>query len=719
MSKKKKEKSKKSPYNKSSLTHSMLAIFSKHPTQTFNYKQMAQRLEIKDSQTKNLISEILYELRDNENVVEISRGKYKFKSKGGYVTGIVDLSSKGYAHIISDDMDEIIYVSKNNLNHALHNDKVKVYLYAKRKSRHFEGEITEIIERSKTTFVGIVDISPNFAFLIPNHKAMPFDIFIPRGKLNKVKNGQVALAKIIDWPTKAKNPVGEIVEVLGNAGENNTEMHAILAEFDLPYKFNANINKAANKISDKISKSEIENRRDFRSVPTFTIDPEDAKDFDDALSFQKLSNGNYEVGVHIADVTHYIQPNTILDKEANERATSVYLVDRVVPMLPEKISNNICSLRPNEEKLTFSAVFEMDENANIINSWFGKTIIFSNRRFSYEDALSVIDTGEGDMSDAILKLDKLAKILRENRFKNGSVNFEHDEIKFHLNEHGVPVSVYFKEISDSNHLIEEFMLLANKKVAEFIGKTKNNIKPKTFVYRVHDKPDLEKFNAFAKLVTRFGYTIESTKEKKVSNSINNLLNQIKGKKEQNMLEKIAVRTMAKAIYTTKNIGHYGLNFDFYSHFTSPIRRYPDMMVHRLLHHYLSNGKNVQDEKYETTCKHCSFKEQLSEKAERSSIKYKQVEFMQDKLGQEFDGIISGITEWGIYVEIIENKCEGMIPMRELDDDFYIFDEENFRLIGKQFHKTFQLGDKISIEVKNTNLVKKHLDFALATKENNI
>jgi ribonuclease R len=711
MSKRKKHKKAKT-LSKSQLMDKILGQFSNHPSKTLNYKQIAKMLNVHDMHTKRLIVSLLNDLVDQEHLAEVYRGKFKLKSKGGYITGTVDLSSKGYAHIISEDIEDVVFVSKENLNHALHEDKVKVFLYAKRKTRHYEGEVTEVIERAKSTFVGIVEISDNYAFLIPNHKTMPFDIFIPFKQLNKVENGQVAIAEIVDWPMKAKNPVGKIIEVLGNPGENETEIHAILAEFDLPYKFPKNILNAADKIPVEITKTEIKNRRDFRNITTFTIDPEDAKDFDDALSFRKLDNNNYEVGVHIADVTHYLQENSILDKEAYNRATSVYLVDRVVPMLPEKLSNELCSLRPNEDKLCFSAVFEIDENANILNSWFGKTVIHSDRRFNYEEAQEVIISGKGDFADEILILHDLATKLRNLRFNNGSIAFEQAEVKFRLDKSGAPMSVYFKESKESNHLIEEFMLLANKKVAEYIGKAKKGTKPKTFVYRVHDNPDPDKISTFKKFLKKFGYSINPDSKNKLSQSLNKLLVDIQGKKEQNLIEKIAVRAMAKAIYSTKNIGHYGLSFEHYSHFTSPIRRYPDVMVHRILFSYLNDGKSVNEERYEKKCKHSSDMEMTAEKAERASIKYKQVEFMQDKVGKTFEGIISGITEWGIYVEIIENKCEGMIPMRELSDDFYIFDEENYRIVGRHFNKSYQLGDKVKIQVKSANLVKKQLDFII-------
>ncbi|MCK4663431.1 MAG: ribonuclease R [Bacteroidales bacterium] len=711
MSKSKKKKS----FNKRTLSNKILGIFSNNPTKSYNYKQIAQKFEIKDIATKQLITTILYEFVEYENLIEVYKGKFKFKSKGGFVTGTVDLTSKGYAHIITDDIENIVYVSKSNLNHALHNDKVKVYLYAKRKSRHFEGEVVEIIERTKSSFVGTLEITRNFAFLVPSSKTMPVDIFIPQKNLNKAENGQKVIAKIIDWPKRAKNPVGEIVEILGYPGENEAEIHAILAEFDLPLRFPDNIFKAADKIEENISKKEIAKRRDFRKITTFTIDPEDAKDFDDAISIEKINNGNWEIGIHIADVTHYINQETVVDKEAYKRATSIYLVDRVVPMLPERLSNNLCSLRANEDKLCFSAVFEIDKFANIHNEWFGKTIINSDRRFTYNEAQKVIETKTGELNKEILILNDIAIKLRQRRFENGAINIESSEVKFKLDELGKPVDVFFKESKEANHLVEEFMLLANKKVAEFIGKSKTNKKTKTFVYRIHDKPPQEKLFTFNNFIKRFGHKIQTKSNKSISGSINSLLKKVRGSNEQSIIETMAIRSMAKAEYSVKNIGHYGLSFDYYTHFTSPIRRYPDMMVHRLLERYLDNGKSVNNEKYIKMCKHSSEMEQKAEKAERASIKYKQVEFMQDKIGKVFEGIISGVTEWGIFVEIIENKCEGMIHLRELGDDFYIYDEDNKRIFGQRTNNQYVLGDKVRIIVASANLAKKQLDFKLVNK----
>ncbi|MFC2138897.1 ribonuclease R, partial [Bacteroidota bacterium] len=657
---------------------------------------------------------ILLELVDKGNLTEIYTGKYKISSKAGHVIGKVDLTKAGYAYIISDDSEEDIFVSQRNLNHALDGDTVKVYCFARKKNLRPEGEVVEILHRKKSTFVGIVETSRNLAFLVPDTKAS-FDLFIPLEKLNGAKNGDKAIAKIIDWPKKAKNPFGEIIEVLGKPGEHEVEMHAILAEFGLPYKFSKEIEKAAEKIDETITKEEISKRKDYREVTTFTIDPHDAKDFDDALSIQQLKNGNWEIGIHIADVTHYINPKTDLDQEALNRGTSVYLVDRVVPMLPEKLSNKVCSLRPHEEKLCYSAVFEMNNNAEVLKQWFGRTIILSDRRFTYEEAQEVIETKKGDLYNEVLKLHELAQLLRQKRYEEGSIAFERLEVKFNIDEFGKPLGVYYKENKESNKLIEEFMLLANKKVAEFIGKPGQGKEAKTFVYRVHDKPNSEKLQTFNKFIKRFGYILKINSRKNISESLNTLLDEVRGKKEQNLIETLAVRSMAKAEYTTSNIGHYGLYFEHYTHFTSPIRRYPDMMVHRLLDAYLHSNKSKNKDIYEEMCSHSSDMEKRAIEAERASIKYKQVEFMMDKIGQQFSGIITGVTDWGLFVEIEENKCEGLVSIRELDDDFYELDEDSYCLIGKQFNKKYQLGDLVTIEVIRTDLSKKHLDFTLVEK----
>ena len=712
MTKKKKSRKTLPVYNKRTLENQIIGIFKKNPAKTFNYKVISKRLHTTDKQTKKLIVEVLNELAQKNKIKEIYTGKFKFVISSSQITGIVQMTQSGSAFIISDESEEDIFVANNHLNTALNGDRVKLNVWARRKRRNPEGEVIEIIERGKTTFVGIVMVLKDYAFLDVIERNMPYDLFIPKSKLNGAKDGQKAIGKITSWTKNNKNPEGEIVDVLGDVGNNDAEMHAILAEFNLPYKFPTHLEEMAKKISAGITPEEIAKREDMRKVLTFTIDPTDAKDFDDALSYRKLKNGNTEVGIHIADVTHYVKEDTPINDEGYDRATSVYLVDRTVPMLPEHISNFICSLRPEEEKLTYSAIFELDEDAKIINERFVRTVIYSDKRFDYGSAQKVLETGEGTFAKELAHLNSLAKKLREKRFQTGSISFDRVEPKFQLDETGKPISIIFKEAKDSNKLIEDFMLLANRRVARFIASKGN---PPS-VYRIHDEPDLEKLYSFSEFIKQFGYDFKFKTEDQIAGALNSLLKDVKGKTEQNMIEQLAVRTMAKAVYSSDNIGHYGLAFDYYTHFTSPIRRYPDMMIHRLLTHYKNGGKPLSKTFIEKQCKHSSDMEQRAVQAERASIKYKQVEFLNDKLGFIFDGVITGVTERGLYVEIAENKIEGMVAIRELDDDFYVFDSKNHCIIGERHKKKYQIGGAVRIQLVRANIQKRQLDFLLADED---
>ena len=709
--------------NEKDFSSKILKILSQSPNKAFNYKQIGAKLELDDTKSRNEIIKDLKILAASKKIVESEPGKYLVKAiSQDYYEGTIDMTSRKTAYFICPDFTEDVFIPTNNLNRALDKDKVKVYVYNRRKGKRPEGEVIEVIERNKTDFVGVIDIQANFAFVSTANPKMYTDIFIPKDKIGEAENGDVVLVTIEDWPKRADSPFGSVIRVLGKPGEHNTEIHAILAEYGLPADFPVEVEVYAQKIDTSIQESEIAKRRDMRDTLTFTIDPKDAKDFDDALSFKKLENGNYEIGIHIADVSYYLEEGTILDDEAYQRATSVYLVDRVVPMLPEVLSNFACSLRPNEEKYTFSAVFEVSPTSQVINQWFGRTVIYSDQRFAYEEAQYIIETkdntipidisitGESyvvsdEIVDATLKLDELAKILRKKRMANGAISFDKVEVKFNLDAEGEPEGVYFKISKDANHLIEEFMLLANRKVAEYIGKQK-----KTFVYRIHDEPNEDKLIAMAAVIAKFGYKIDFRNKGDISKSLNTLMEEVNGKKEQNLIDTLAIRSMSKAKYSTDNIGHYGLAFDYYSHFTSPIRRYPDVMVHRLLQYYLDGGKSVDEEIYETKSQHCSNMESLATNAERDSIKYMQVKYMQDHQDEEFLGVISGVTEWGIYVEIISNKCEGMVRIREIKDDYYTFDEKQYALVGATSNSILQLGDEIYVKVKNADLVKKQLDF---------
>lgn len=688
-------------------------VLEKSNKEALNYKQVSAKLNITDSDAKETILDILKQQAKKGIFAEPERGKFRLKDLKTFIIGKVDMTADGAAFIVPDDeFEKDVFVSSRKLHNALHGDKVKVYIYAKKSGRKNEGEVVEIIQRAKTDFIGVIKISDRFAFVNVDDKKMLHDIFVPLSDLNGAKNGQKVQVSITDWPEGAKNPIGKISTILGEQGENNTEMNAILAQYGFPLSFPPEVEKEANAIPEQVSAAEIEGRRDFRDTVTFTIDPADAKDFDDAISFKKMENGNYEIGVHIADVSHYVRPNSALDKEAYGRATSVYLVDRVIPMLPERLSNGVCSLRPNEDKLCFAAVFELDEKANIVTQWFGRTVIHSNRRFSYEEAQEVIETKEGDHAEEILKLNELAYILREKKFKEGAISFESTEVKFKLDEHGKPIGVYVKERKDAHKLIEDYMLLANRKVAEFIAKKGKGKQKYTFIYRSHDSPNLETLNTFALFAARFGYKINTKSDKEIAKSLNYLMEDVEGKKEQNVLTQLAIRSMAKAVYTTKKTSHYGLAFDHYTHFTSPIRRYPDVMVHRLLAAYLNGEKSANEEEYEIAASHSSAMEKRAADAERASIKYKQAEYLEDNIGNTYTGIISGVTEWGMYIELMANKCEGMIRLRDLTDDFYVLDEKNYSIVGQRKKKTYQLGDEVQVKVKKVDLSKRQIDFSL-------
>lgn len=703
--------------NKRQIVYNKISdIFRNNPTKSFNYRQISHAIGLNRKEDKNAVGDILLDMAEQKIIRQVSQGKFIVNITAAYITGTIDRQSVAHkTYLVPDDGSESVFIAERSMNRALNGDKVKVMLYPLRRKKELEGEVVEIIERARERFVGIIDSKHGVTILKANNKQLPMNIIIPPDKTKGAKNGQKCIAAITYWGDKYENPIGEIVDILGDTGNNNTEMHAILAEYGLPYSYPQEIEKEANKIPETITEDEIKRRIDFRTTTTFTIDPRDAKDFDDALSIKDLGNGLWEVGVHIADVTHFVPEGGIIDQEAVKRATSVYLVDRTVPMLPEHLSNFICSLRPDEEKLTYSCIFTINDLAEVIDYKIARTVIKSDRRFTYEEAQEIIETGKGDFATEILRLNDLAKKLREKRFASGAIAFERSEVRFEIDDTGKPVSVFFKESKDSNKLIEEFMLLANKYVAQHIGMPRNREKPKTFVYRIHDVPNPEKLSNFATFIKKFGYKIKTDgKKTSVSSSINHLLDQIEGKKEQNMIETLAIRSMAKAAYSTKNIGHYGLAMKYYTHFTSPIRRYPDMMVHRLLTKYADKvpQQTIDRTDYESLCKHSSDMEQLAAQAERASIKYKQIEFMADKIGKVYDGVISGISTWGIYVEINENKCEGMVYIRDLEDDVYVYDEKNYCIIGRRTQRKYQIGDDIRIKVVKADLIKKYLDFEI-------
>ncbi len=738
MSKKKKGFFKKKGNVVKDLTRKIVKILNEDPQKYYNYKQIASKLKISHTDGKTQIVKKLTELKATKTIKEVERGKYQINIDKKYSIGTLDLTSSGNGYFITEDYEDDIFISKTNIGKGLHQDTVKVFVYKRKNGKKIEGEVVDVIKRSKINFVGVLqkNKNKNFGFVVPDDHKMYVDIFISEGKINEAKDGDKVQATISDWPQNSKNPFGKITKVLGKPGDHNTEMHSILLEYDLPFEFEPEVEKEAEQLPIKITKEEISKRRDMRKDLTFTIDPKDAKDFDDALSFTKLENGNYEIGVHIADVSHYLQPKTLLDDEAYKRATSVYLVDRVVPMLPEMLSNGVCSLRPKEEKLTFSAVFEINDKTQIINQWFGRTVTYSDQRFAYEEAQSIIENCKlsnsyqsytmpsnisisdneyevtPEIVEATLKLNQFAKILRKKRMKQGAISFDRIEVKFNLDQEANPVGVFFKKSKDANKLIEEFMLLANRKVAEFIGLSQRKATNKTFIYRVHDEPDVEKLASLQNMIHKFGYKINTDTKETTSQSLNKLLKDVDGKAESNMIETLTIRTMSKAVYTTQNIGHYGLAFDYYSHFTSPIRRYPDVMTHRLLQHYLNKGESPKADLYEEKSKHSSKREELASKAERSSIKYMQVKYMQNHKDEIFEGVITGVTEWGVYVEIKSNKCEGMVRIRDIKSDYYVFDEKQYAIMGQNSKQLYQLGDDVNVKVKHTDLERKHLDFYL-------
>ena len=690
----------------------ILNLLDAEPRRGLSLTQIIRKTGAKKKEDLKKIEQFIDSLLSSERIKQLSSGNFVSNRNEEEFVGTVDHVSSRFAYIDIGE-EEDIYIKTKDLGSAVDGDTVKVTIFPTKHGDHREGKVVEIVKRNRNKFVGRIEVSANFAFVIPEFSKIHLVFFVYPENINGAKTNDKVVIEVVSWAEEDKKPEGKVVQVLGKAGENEAEIHSIMAEFDLPFRFPEEVERESETIDEGITKQEIKHRRDFRDITTFTIDPEDAKDFDDALSFRKLENGHYEIGVHIADVTHYVKPNSLLEKEAFDRATSVYLVDRTIPMLPERLSNGLCSLRPNEDKLTFAAVFEMDAKGKVIDEWFGRTIIHSDKRFSYEEAQEVLETGRGPFSEELTILNDLAKKLRKLRFSKGAVNFETTEVKFKLDEKGIPLAVIQKIRKDAHKLIEEFMLLANKFVATFVYNYKKGKEKNTFVYRIHDYPDPDKVKDFALFAKQFGHRM-NVEEASISQSLNKLMSDIEGKPEQHVLEQLAIRTMAKAKYSTDPKGHFGLAFDHYSHFTSPIRRYPDMMAHRLLQHYLDEGKPVSKTDYEERCEHSSEREKRAADAERASIKYKQVEFMTYAEKKDYEGLISGVTEWGIYVEIIETKCEGMIRMADMTDDFYEFDEKNYRIIGRKTGKIFRLGDRINVRIKKTDIDRRLIDLVFAT-----
>lgn len=741
MAKKDKKGGSGSRLKKKAVAQQLVDLFNEFPEKEYDVKDLFAHFKASNHPAKMIVMDALNDLVLDDYVTSDGQGHYRNAVRSNVMEGTFVRKRNGRNSFVPDDGGKSILVCERNSLHALDGDRVRVTMLARRAGHTREAEVTEILERANDTFVGQLQVERGYGFLVTESRSLANDIFIPKDKLNGGQNGDKAVVKIIEWPSDSKSPIGKVVDILGKQGENNAEMHAILAQYGLPYTYPEKVEKAAEKLSPDITPEEISRREDFREVTTFTIDPHDAKDFDDALSIRQLQKGLWEVGVHIADVSHYVKEGDIIDKEAVKRATSVYLVDRTIPMLPERLCNFICSLRPDEEKLAYSTIFHINDKGEIKDWHLAHTVIKSNRRFTYEEVQTILERNgvaseadlnlpgehpeplpagaepEGEYAAELIQLDKFAKILRAKRFKNGSIGFDRSEVRFEVDEKGHPISTYVKVAKDANKLVEEFMLLANRSVAQMIAVVPRGRKPKVFVYRIHDVPDPEKMEKLSGFVARFGYKIrtEGTKTE-VSKSLNRLLSDIKGKKEEEVVEMVALRAMMKARYSTHNIGHYGLMFDYYTHFTSPIRRYPDTMVHRLLTRYAEGGRSVSQTKYEDLCEHASNMEQLAATAERASIKYKQVEFMADRIGQEFDGTVSGVTEFGLYVEITENSCEGMVPLRLLLDDYYEFDERNFCLVGRRYRKRYSLGDKVRIRVERANLERRQLDFALVGDE---